>query len=353
MYPRDLTVDTSIGHYMQFYINVPNTTKYLYHDPEGQLVGGKKISTATEDVYFGKDHKGNPTKVASVGQDFISDGSTAQHGFEELHNPEISGGSGGMDTSDQVLLFKNKRKRTYGLFATYQPTTRIAHSVSIYMPPSIQDNTTMSYNTHETGLLGYMAAAGHKAHGAFTSKDWERLAEIGLGTTLGALTEAAKTLGLGLAEGVTSAEGGYELLNKVYGRSQNPYMEVLFNAPELRSFSYSFTFAPRNKEETADVQNIIKLFRFHMSPELRNDHNMFLTLPSEFDIYYMYIGSDGTVKENPYVNKISTCVLESCAVDYTPNGVKAHPDGSPVIIKMTLGFKEMDMITKDSVVDGY
>jgi hypothetical protein len=158
---------------------------------------------------------------------------------------------------------------------------------------------------------------------------------------------------MGIAEGFTSAEGGYELLNKVYGRAQNPYMEVLFNAPELRQFTYNFTFAPRSKEETEDVQNIIKLFRFHMSPELRQDHNMFVTLPSEFDIYYMYLDGNGTAAENKYVNKISTCVLTNCTVDYTPGGVKMHHDGSPVIIKMGLTFQEMDMITKDHVAEGF
>ena len=45
------------------------------------------------------------------------------------------------------------------------------------------------------------------------------------------------------------AEGGYELVNKVFGRSTNPYMEVLFGGPELRTFTYNFTFAPRNFEE--------------------------------------------------------------------------------------------------------
>jgi hypothetical protein len=211
----------------------------------------------------------------------------------------------------------------------------------------------MNYNTHETGLLGFALASAFKGAKAFNEEDYQETAKIALGAGFAAILDRAKKVGLGIAEGITSAEGGYELLQKVYGRAQNPYLEVLFNAPEMRTFTYNFTFAPRNADETRDVQNIIKLFRFHMSPELRDDHNMFVTLPSEFDIYYMYIGSDSTVKEDPYVNKISTCVLTACNVDYTPTGVKKHTDGSPVIIKMALTFKEMDMMTKSHVAEGF
>ena len=85
-------------------------------------------------------------------------------------------------------------------------------------------------------------------------------------------------------------------------------MEVLFDKMELRTFSYQFTFAPKNKQETEDVQKIIALFRFHMSPELKGSQNRFLTLPSEFDIHYMYQDQAGQASENDFYNKIATCV---------------------------------------------
>jgi hypothetical protein len=46
-------------------------------------------------------------------------------------------------------------------------------------------------------------------------------------------------------------------------------------------------------------------------------------------------------------------VLTSCNVDYTPNGVQSHADGSPVQIKMTLNFLETELITKDHIEAGY
>ena len=44
-YPRDVTNDLLNGHYMLFYINVQNKTKYRYTDPFGKKVGGDTFKT--------------------------------------------------------------------------------------------------------------------------------------------------------------------------------------------------------------------------------------------------------------------------------------------------------------------
>ncbi len=91
-----------------------------------------------------------------------------------------------------------------------------------------------------------------------------------------------------LAEALTGAEGAIELANRVFGQADNPFVEVFFNTMNVRTFTYNFNFAPRNESETEEIQQIIQLFRFHMAPELKGQNNRFLTLPSEFDIHYMY-----------------------------------------------------------------
>ena len=90
-----------------------------------------------------------------------------------------------------------------------------------------------------------------------------------------------------------------------------------------------------------------------MAPEMRQDHSRFMTLPSEFDIHYMYQDGQGFAEENSYYNKISTCVLKNCAVNYTPDGVQSHADGSPVKITMSLTFAETEIIHKDMIKRGF
>ena len=90
-----------------------------------------------------------------------------------------------------------------------------------------------------------------------------------------------------------------------------------------------------------------------MSPELQGAQSRFLTLPSEFDIHYMYIAKDGTNSENDYYNKISTCVLTNVSTNYTPNGVRSFSDGAPTQITMSLTFKETTTLTKDRINQSY
>jgi len=130
-------------------------------------------------------------------------------------------------------------------------------------------------------------------------------------------------------------------------------MEVLFDSMGLRTFTYQFNFAPKNEQEAVEVQKIIQLFRFHMAPELRPGINRYLGLPSQFDIHYMFLSKDGQASENSFYNKISTCVLQDCKVNYTPNGVKSFEDGGPTATTMALTFKEIELMTKDKIAEGF
>jgi hypothetical protein len=63
-------------------------------------------------------------------------------------------------------------------------------------------------------------------------------------------------------------------------------------------------------------------------------------------------GLSGAV-ENTYYNRIATCVLSSCVVDYAPEAVRSFGDGAPTAIKMDLTFKEMELLTKEMIDVGY
>ena len=67
----------------------------------------------------------------------------------------------------------------------------------------------------------------------------------------------------------------------------------------------------------------------------------------------MYQMEDGKATENDFYNKIATCVLESCNVDYTPGGVRSFANGAPTQITMALQFKETELLTKERVNEGF
>ena len=351
-YPLDVVNNPEIGHYMLFYINVQNNTTFPYTDVRGDDIKGRTII---------KEENPNPAltskpyeEITYTGHEYFLGGGAIEG--SEKNNLKHTKAIQTMNADVQTLR-KEKTKMKTGALANLESftTKRIMDSIAIYLPPNVQDNYTTSYNAAATGLIGFATAAGITASEAFRKGDMKTVARTILTTAGGGLEEMLRRAGLSIAEMLTDAEGGVELANKVFGRAANPYLEVLFQGPELRTFTYNFTFAPKSKEEQDEVHKIIKLFRFHQAPEHRSDHSMFLGLPSEFDIHYMYQGSaEGEESgENQFYNKIATCVLQNVNVDYTPGKVASHQSGAPVLIKMSLTFLETEMITKSHIQAGY
>ena len=337
-YPSNVTNDLQNGHYMLFYVNVQNKTKYRYESPDKGTVGGDQFITEVNPEtgeYTVKKQKGSDRIADKRGKKFSG------------YNKQIS------KNAEVAKLRKNKQKRASGLSAVASTTSRITDSVALYLPPNVQDSTSAGYSDAQTGMVGFMLQKALIGGKNFTDRDYEATANTIMETFKGLGGEAVKKAIAQFAETVTDTEGAAGLFNKTFGQADNPFMEVLFDKMAMRSFTYNFTFAPKNKKERDDVQKIIALFRFHMAPELQGQAARFLTLPSEFDIHYMFQSQDGQASENDYYNKIATCVLKDCSIDYTPGGVKSFDDGSPTQIKMSLTFQETQLLTKELIAQGY
>ena len=352
-YPRDLTTNGGIGHYMLFYVNVQDATKYNYQSGNGDVgkVGG--VETRRELVTPAVYEDGIPGRPETRTLKTPAVYKTVQiKGGSDLTANYFDGKEGSTINSDVVQLEK-QRPRGSGLSSYHKTTKRISDSVALYLPPNVTDSTTAGYTGAATGVLGAAAAGGIGFLKNMAKEDFEA-ASTGIKDALQAvISEGAAKTATALVETFTESEGTRGLANKVFGQADNPYMEVLFDAMNLRTFTYNFTFSPRNREETEDVQKIIALFRFHMSPELKGENNRFLTLPSEFDIHYMFQSKDGQASENDFYNKIATCVLTNCDTNYTPDGVNSFRDGSPTKITMALTFQETELLTKERVNLGY
>jgi hypothetical protein len=136
-------------------------------------------------------------------------------------------------------------------------------------------------------------------------------------------------------------------LKQGMGVAPNPFREQVFRNVQTREFTFEYKFLPRNKTEVDNVQNIIYQFKFHMHPEVSTG-GLFYIYPSTFDIAYYYKG-----KENTNFNRISTCVLEDLAVDYGGQGFNTFASGSPTEINIKLRFRELEVLTKERIFQGY
>ena len=327
-YPLDVTNNFQNGHYILFYVNVQDKTKYTYKT--------ETIMTAP-----GLSGKGD-----SIKENNYNDLLNIKKGVYDTANAVGAGKGTSATTGSGPHQTQVKRKK--GVSSAFNNTRRISDSVAIYTPPGIEDSTTANYNDSKTGIAGFLVATGAAAMGG----DATQIAKSLVAGTEGILKDqTARAIGA-VAE-LAGAEGAEQLVKKAFGEADNPYMEVLFDSMSLRTFTYNFNFAPKSKEEAYEVQRIIQLFRFHMAPELRPGVNRFLGLPSQFDIHYMFLSSAGQDSENNFYNRIARCVLQDCKVNYTPNGVKSFEDGGPTATTMTLTFKEIELLTKDKISEGF
>ena len=338
-YPLDVQQNFQNGHYMLFYVNVQDKTKYKYG--LGQSIDLREIDNKILKGMSEREKRYNKLQAIRTGRDLRTDGGGGT-------GNSTTYGAIGVDKFGNEIKGQIESKNKKGVSSAFNNTRRITDSVALYLPGGVQDTTTANYNDSKTGIAGFLVATGAVAVGG----DAKKISESLVAGTEGILKDSAARA-IGLVAELGGAEGAEQLVKKAFGEADNPYMEVLFDSMALRTFTYNFTFAPKNEQEALEVQKIIQLFRFHMAPELRPGVNRYLGLPSQFDLHYMYLSKDGATSENNFYNRIATCVLQNCDVNYTPNGVKSFEDGGPVTTTMTLAFKEIELLTKDKIAEGY
>ena len=364
-YPKNITSDAQYGHYILFYVNVQNKTKYRYagYNDDGNIaVIGDVVEKQTY-KFSTFDSDDNISTVAPTDRDYTttytySPGANAEPvAFQQqAYGRVYEGGRANLLQSNQVTLMR-QRKATQGIAsrmnAAGKPlTSRITDSVAMYLPSEVGNTTSTKYQGAELGMLGYLALGGADLLGQLQNRDFAGMGDTAVGMIDSAITEGIKKTFVAAADTFTGTQTQGSI-DKVFGQTVNPFIEVAFENIGIRSFEYTFNFRPKSKEETDEVRAIIHLFRFHMVPELKGSNHRYMTLPSTFDIHYMYQSGPEVSKENEYYNKIATCVLESCDVNYAPSGVKSFDDGAPTQITMALRFMETEMLTKEKVNKGF
>lgn len=136
------------------------------------------------------------------------------------------------------------------------------------------------------------------------------------------------------------AVGVQNLFARATGNIINPNMELLFNGPTLRPFTFNFKLSPRNSKEAATVKKIIRFFKQAMAPRVNQEYNIFLQSPFVFKIEYLH----GPKNLHPSLNLIKHCALQNCSVDYTPNSsymTYDDADGTMVSYNMNMTFSEL------------
>jgi len=339
-YPDDLST-ISNGHYIKFDIYQNNLAKiaevpaltdpFNYKDTLNLLdTSAGDISDSVFRVSKAVENKNN----SKTGYTEEGTAKIKKTGVDMLDSIKISG----LNKARNVLKNKTPTEINEQLDLHSHTHSKMANgSIILYTPSSNKFSTGATYENAETGFLSDFLGGSNLFDALSTGM-------TSAGTKLlGATITAALEI-------LVPGAGGF--FNRSTGMSVNPNMELAFKSVPFRSFSFDYKFAPKNKRELDSVHKIIQLFRFHMSPALIGTTQYFAA-PSQFMLTYMYRGDD-----NNYIPKIAKCVLENIEVDYSPGDKfttlkKDKTGASPQLINVQMQFKEMSIITKETIAKGY
>ena len=330
-YPRDLGVDG--GHFIIFYSISNNKSLDIDQKFNNQI--GVKIDA--EDVMESYDvgvgpggSYGTETRQRKVGN---------KYGVKKLKKSKTGGDvTLGKPAANSVL--------TGGL----QTHSQVTGGVSLYMPPGIKATYSAATGHSELGKAGMIAGSISRMMASTSTAGAIEEALKGLG---GFALTAARDMAVGVGEtlGLGDIDGA---ISKVTATAQNNFSEAIFEKINARTFSYTFKLIARNKEEAADINKIIKFFKFHMHPELdMANGGRYFRVPSEFEIHYAY-----NDQKNNYLHELSRCVCSDVEVSYGDGDFQSFRqidgDGAPPVeVSLALTFTETTILTKQQIMDNY
>lgn len=400
IYPMDLATNPQYCHAIQFSIfdyeypdieNAYNNLSGLFDQGVQQVQSTvSNMASASIPSFSGASVVGGVTSSVSNAINSLSlNGvknavSGAANYVSNVYKSDIGGGVNATLQQGKVVANKAPAEldtlyQNYGGFLTpsayLNRTKKQLASISLYMPDSL--NTEISSTYEDANLTETFKIAGYAAN---AYSDYKKGGEI-TSTPSNIIADDYKRGATGILAGKLGDDKG--ILSNALKRIPNPQVQLLYRGLNLRSFQFDFTFTPSSQKEADEIDQIIKTFQYYSLPQLTSGAGgQFFVPPQIFGIKFAFMGNDGIagqildVFKNSVTNllgnqftkmitgsnpsndirkakdakifQINDCVLENISINYAPNGWASYTDGSPVQTTLSLTFKEMNLINKDS-----
>ena len=232
-------------------------------------------------------------------------------------------------------FFKYSRPSIYN-----PPSLQPLGTVAFPMPVDLVDRVSLTYDQRGSGAaLG--AALDHASVPAGS----------GPAATLAALASGVTTIGEGV--GLSGLETildhtpivkGEDFIPKglqFMGLAQNPFLSILFNAPQFKRFGMTWTFIPETPQDSVNLDYIVRKFKYHSLPSFSMG-GLFLTYP---DVVVP------TIFPQNYFFNFKRCVLENVIVNYVPGRTPAVYAGTlaPTAVQFSISLLEIELWFKDDL----
>lgn len=208
-------------------------------------------------------------------------------------------------------------------------------TIALFLPPTIQVGYGTVWQEVDLGTKKFQAL----------------YRSLESGNAFGEISSTAQQAISNILAGITGSsdetlEAGY-----LTGKVLNPHSSLLFQSVSLREFKFDFQLMARSPEESEAIRQIIYKFKYYSLPGVQADGkagSRWLTYPENFVISMRTPASD-------QLFKISTCACNNVTVDYTGSGGNSFFQftGAPVNVKLSLAFKELEIMRKERIKEGY
>ena len=329
-----------------------NNDKLIYKTSKDQI-------TSIKDPELIKDQKPNQAEGGGTNEDSISTSLPTTNPTDESRKKygnyayPVTIRRGNQDRLKISVLSRNLRleKNNKRLTGADRRTSDIKGSVVLPIPGNLSDRNAVNF---KNGTLNPLEIAiGSLSLAALLNPS--SLGEEG-GRILNQARSDINNVRSGVANLFTGRvlnRSGNELLARTQGAIVNPNLELLFDGPTLRPFTFNYRLSPRDRGESIVVKKIIRMFKQSSAVRLTAS-NFFLRSPNTYRLQF-FEGSSTFGKEHAFLPRIKECALIAFSVNYTPDGTfMSYENSSMVSYDVTFAFQEIDPITSEDykAIDG-
>lgn len=223
-------------------------------------------------------------------------------------------------------------------------------TVGLYLPMGLTFSDGVKYDNVDLGSTGAAMEGGL----GFAQSMLQGVGSFVSNITSGSGTDLARLAGIQLSgQAGTFADEARAVQKLSGGLTLNPNERILFDRPNMRTFSFTFKFMAKSAEEAEEIEKIIKFFRTELYPDEITasigtaDISLGYKFPNKFNISFEYDG-----EQIPGLSKIKPCFLADVATTYNASQMAMHSDGRFMEVDMTLQFRETSALTRKDIEKG-
>jgi hypothetical protein len=329
MYPDNLLDPVYGGNMVVFFINVAKASKFIPNG-QNQTIDMSQLDTPSlRGLTIARNVSGTNAAISGVASGLgVAALASVLGGWQDVKKAVgLAGVASGVSLAAAFEIAGT----------TTREQKRLTSAIALHMPNDLSIRYSVGWESEDMSGAE-MASMSMQGAGESLMKSRSELNPSGMISSV-----AAAVANLGLSKG---AGGSYASVRS--GLAPNPRKEMVFKGVDFRRFSFTYQFFPRSEAEAQNVQEIIRVFKFHMHPEYKDTNSFLYLYPSEFDISYQTKSG-----ENTHIHKHTSCVLTDMNINYTPqNNFNAFSNGMPTQINITLEFKELAIPTKETIDKG-